>query len=108
MDDTTTTMNREINREKLFADARIVLDDVDALLRQAASTTGKQAEQLREQAAEALQRARLRMSEAQDLLNEQTRKALRETDSWVHANPWQAVGVAAGVAFLLGLLISRR
>ncbi len=104
MDDTVTT----VNRQKLFADARIVLDDVDALLRQAANASGKQAEELREQAAEALNRARLRMAEAQDMLNEQTRKALRSADGWVHANPWQAVGVAAGVAFLLGLLVSRR
>jgi ElaB/YqjD/DUF883 family membrane-anchored ribosome-binding protein len=104
MDDTTSS----INRQKLFADAKVVLDDVDALLKQAASATGKQAEELREQAAEALHKARLRMGEAQVTLREQTRKTLRDTDSWVHANPWQAVGVAAGVAFLLGLLVSRR
>jgi ElaB/YqjD/DUF883 family membrane-anchored ribosome-binding protein len=104
MDDTTSS----INRQKLFADAKVVLDDVDALLKQAASATGKQAEELREQAAEALHKARLRMGEAQVTLREQTRKTLRDTDGWVHANPWQAVGVAAGVAFLLGLLVSRR
>jgi ElaB/YqjD/DUF883 family membrane-anchored ribosome-binding protein len=104
MDDTTSS----INRQKLFADAKVVLDDVDALLKQAASATGKQAEELREQAAEALHKARLRMGEAQVTLREQTRKTLRDTDDWVHANPWQAVGVVAGVAFLLGLLVSRR
>lgn len=97
-----------VNRQKLFTDARIVLDDVDALLRQAASASGKQAEDLREQASAALHRAQLRMSEAQDKLNEHTRKALRDADSWAHANPWQAVGIAAGVAFLLGLLVARR
>jgi len=87
MDQTPTP---SINRDKLFADAKVVLDDVDALLKEAASATGQRAEQLREQAAEALHRA------------------MRETDGWVHANPWPAVGIAAGVAFLLGLLISRR
>ena len=30
------------------------------------------------------------------------------TDKYVHDNPWQAIGVAAGVGFLLGLLIGRR
>ncbi len=104
MDDTSTT----VNREKLFADARVVLDDVDALLKEAASATGQQAEQLREQAADALHRARLRMAEAQAALGEQTRKTLRDTDTWVHSHPWQAVGIAAGVAMVLGLLISRR
>ncbi|MBP7641556.1 MAG: DUF883 domain-containing protein, partial [Thauera sp.] len=36
------------------------------------------------------------------------KKAVRVTDDYVHENPWQSVGVAAGVAFLLGLLASRR
>ncbi len=105
MDQTPTP---SINRDKLFADAKVVLDDVDALIKEAASATGQRAEQLREQAAEALHRAKLRIGEAQATLSEQTRKTLRETDGWVHANPWPAVGIAAGVAFLLGLLISRR
>lgn len=104
MDQTTST----VNRQKLFADAKVVLDDVDTLLKQAASTTGKQAEELREQAAEALHRAKLRFSEAQGTLGEQTRKTLRDADDWAHTHPWQVVGVAAGVAFVLGLLISRR
>ncbi len=104
MDETTAT----VTRQKLFADAKVVLDDVDSLLKQAAAATGKQADDLREQAAEALHRAKLRMSEAQASLGEQTRKTLRNTDDWVHTNPWQAVGIAAGVGFLLGLLVSRR
>ena len=37
-----------------------------------------------------------------------TGEAVRATDDYVHENPWQSVGVAAGVAFLLGLLVSRR
>jgi ElaB/YqjD/DUF883 family membrane-anchored ribosome-binding protein len=105
MDHTTTT---EVNRQKLFADAKVVLDDVDALLKEAAKSSGQQAEHLREQAAEALHRAKLRMGEAQAAFGEQTRKTLRETDTWVHTHPWQAVGIAASVALVLGLLISRR
>jgi ElaB/YqjD/DUF883 family membrane-anchored ribosome-binding protein len=30
------------------------------------------------------------------------------TDEFVHANPWKAVGVGAGVGLLIGMLISRR
>jgi len=26
----------------------------------------------------------------------------------VHENPWQAIGIAAGVSFLIGYLIGRR
>jgi ElaB/YqjD/DUF883 family membrane-anchored ribosome-binding protein len=30
------------------------------------------------------------------------------TDEYVHANPWQMIGVAAAVGALIGMLISRR
>jgi len=36
------------------------------------------------------------------------REAAANADEYVHANPWQAVGAAAGVGLLLGLLLSRR
>jgi ElaB/YqjD/DUF883 family membrane-anchored ribosome-binding protein len=32
----------------------------------------------------------------------------RATDDYVHEHPWRAVGAAAGVGLIIGLLISRR
>ena len=37
-----------------------------------------------------------------------TKEAARATDEYVHEHPWQAVGAAAGVGFLIGMLIARR
>ena len=37
-----------------------------------------------------------------------TKAAARATDDWVHENPWGSIGIAAGVGFLVGLLVSRR
>lgn len=96
-----------VNREKLVTDAKIVLDDVDALLRQAAAASGQQAHELRERATEALHRARLRLQEAQDSAAETARATARATDDWVHAHPWGAIAAAGGVGFLIGLLVSR-
>jgi ElaB/YqjD/DUF883 family membrane-anchored ribosome-binding protein len=36
------------------------------------------------------------------------RELASEGDEYVHDNPWTAVGVAAGVGVLLGVLVSRR
>jgi ElaB/YqjD/DUF883 family membrane-anchored ribosome-binding protein len=94
--------------EKLGADLKVLLADVDALLRQAASSTGQQALDLRERAAERLHRASLRLSEARVAATEHSRAAARRADDWVHSNPWAAVGAAAGIGFLLGMLVSRR
>ena len=36
------------------------------------------------------------------------REAAVMADDYVHDNPWAAIGVAAGVGFVLGALLSRR
>jgi ElaB/YqjD/DUF883 family membrane-anchored ribosome-binding protein len=36
------------------------------------------------------------------------REVADATDEYVRENPWQSVGIAAGVGLLLGLLLSRR
>jgi ElaB/YqjD/DUF883 family membrane-anchored ribosome-binding protein len=33
---------------------------------------------------------------------------MHATDDWVHMHPWGAVGLGAGVGFLIGLLVARR
>lgn len=97
-----------ITGDKLGADMKMVLADVEALLKQAATTTGQQAADLRERAAETLHRASLRLSEAREAAAERSRLAARKANDWVHSNPWAAVGCAAGVGLLLGMLVARR
>jgi ElaB/YqjD/DUF883 family membrane-anchored ribosome-binding protein len=88
------------NPDELVADAKVVLDDVEA--------TGERAQALRARASEALSRAKTRLHDAQGAVRDNTRKAAHATDAWVHDNPWGAIGIAAGVGFLVGLLVSRR
>lgn len=101
-------MDEASTRDRLVADAKVVLDDVESLLKQAAAASGQQAHDLRERAAEALHRAKLRLQEAHVAVSENTKAAARATDDWVHAHPWGAIGIGAGVGFLIGLLVSRR
>lgn len=49
-----------------------------------------------------------RMAQAQAALLAKTQEAARATDAYVHENPWQAAGIAAGVGLAIGLLIGRR
>lgn len=101
-------MEHTVNRDRLVADARIVLDDVEALLKQAAGATGQQAQELRERAGAALERAQTSLHQAQAAVAENTKAAARATDDWVHAHPWGAIGVGSALGFLIGLLVSRR
>lgn len=101
-------MDNNVNREQLASDLRRVLDDVQALLDQAAQASGQQAQDLRSRAAEQLHRARLRLGDLQHTLGERSRAAVHATDDWVHVHPWSALGIGAGVGFLIGLLVARR
>jgi len=102
------TAEKTVNRGKLAADLRLVLDDVDALLTQATAATGQQAQELRERASATLRTARHKLQDAQAAAVDSSRAAARATDNWVRDNPWGAAGVAAGIGFVLGLLLNRR
>ena len=39
---------------------------------------------------------------------EKAKVAAEGADDFVHRNPWEAVGVAAGLGLLIGLFIGRR
>jgi ElaB/YqjD/DUF883 family membrane-anchored ribosome-binding protein len=95
-------------QEKLLSTIKVSLNDAEALLREAASSTGERAVELREQALTTLRHSREALYDAQDQLLAQGRRAVRVTDEYVHDNPWQAAGVAGVAGLLIGLLLSRR
>ena len=97
-----------LNTDELVTDAKVVLEDVEALLNEAATATGERAQALRARASEALGRAKQRLHDAQATVASNTRAAARATDDFVHHHPWGVIGAAAGVGFLVGLLVSRR
>ena len=94
--------------EDLMTDLQSVLEDAEALLSATAGQAGDRIQQVRARAEETVRVVRDRLSQAQEDLTRRAREALGDADDYVHDNPWQAVGVAAGVAFLVGLLAGRR
>jgi ElaB/YqjD/DUF883 family membrane-anchored ribosome-binding protein len=57
---------------------------------------------------DSLRTAKIKVAEAQEMVADRAKAAARATDDYVHANPWRAVGIAAGVGLVVGMLISRR
>ncbi|MEW9897738.1 DUF883 family protein [Chitinivorax sp. PXF-14] len=97
-----------LDNEALIGDLRNVLADTEAMLKEVEADTSAGAEALRIKIAANLRNAKTKLIEAERLAAEKARAAAKATDEYVHEHPWQAVGVAAGVGFLLGLLVSRR
>jgi ElaB/YqjD/DUF883 family membrane-anchored ribosome-binding protein len=78
------------------------------LLRQAATATGERASDLRSQVEAKLVSAKLKLQDLQDDAVDSAKEAAWVTDDYVRDNPWQAIGAAAAVGFLVGVLVSRR
>lgn len=98
----------QATRERLIADVNTVLVDAEDLLRQAAAASGEQAADLRRRAQSAITNAKTRLVEVEHKVVDQARHAAKTTDHWVHDHPWKAIGLAAGVGVLIGLVINRR
>jgi ElaB/YqjD/DUF883 family membrane-anchored ribosome-binding protein len=94
--------------DRLMQDLQAVLEDADALLRATAGQAGEKVQQARARAEETVRHARERLLEAQEDITLRAREVAQEADQYVRENPWRAVGVAAGVAFLIGLIVGRR
>lgn len=101
-------MSTEINTQKLVSDLKVVVNDAEELLRATASVVGDKASDARVRIQESLKVAKKKLAEAETIVVDKTKQAAKVTDEYVHENPWQAVGIAAGVGFLIGLLIRRR
>lgn len=98
----------EVTRDKLMTDLRTVVSDAEALVRATAGTAGDKLGEVRAKAEDSLRSARLALRDAEAAMVDRTREAARATDEFVHERPWTAVGVAAGVGLIIGLLIGRR
>ena len=97
-----------ISREKLVDDFSAVLTEAEDLLKRAANESGERAKDLRSQVEAKLLAAKLRLQEIEGEAVDRARVAARVTDDYVHDNPWQAIGVAAAVGFIAGLMMNRR
>ena len=98
----------EVSREKLASDMRIVIADAEELLRATAGQMGEKAVVARERIQESLRVAKDKLARAEEAVIDKTKAAARATDDYVHDHPWGAVGIAAAVGLVIGMLISRR
>ena len=100
--------NTDVSREKLAADLRVVIADAEELLRATAGQMGEKAVVARERIQESLRVAKDKLARAEEVMVDKTKAAARATDDYVHDHPWGAVGIAAAVGLVIGMLISRR
>jgi len=103
-------MNAEIagSRDKLISDFKTVVSDAEDLLKVTASAAGEQANVARSRVRESLAEAKVKLAAAEEVAIARAKEAAKVTDEFVHDNPWKAIGLAASLGLIFGLLIARR
>jgi ElaB/YqjD/DUF883 family membrane-anchored ribosome-binding protein len=104
---TETTQQLGLGRQKIVEDLRVLLTDSEEMLRLAANVPGEGVGALRDRLGTHIESLQAALGDAQDAAHRRYRVAAVNAEHYVRHNPWQAVGIAAGVGFLLGVLATR-
>lgn len=89
-------------------DMKTLIEEAQELFREATQVTGAKADELRSKGLSLLETATQKAQEFQEVALEKGKEAAQATDEFVHEHPWKAVGIAAGIGLVVGLLIARR
>jgi ElaB/YqjD/DUF883 family membrane-anchored ribosome-binding protein len=94
-------MTNEANMEKLGTNLKELSRDAEAMLQATAGQTGEKMSALRDRLSTALESAKTTYHRVQ----EKAVAGAKVADKTIREHPYESIGIAAGVAFGLGLLI---
>ena len=101
-------VEERVTTQKLKDDLAAVLRDAEALIKASAEAGGEKTAEARAKIRESLDRARQRLQEAERAAVKRGEDAVHATEDYARNNPWQAMGIAAGVGLVIGVLLARR
>ena len=102
-----TTVQMSLGKQKIIEDIKVLLNDSEELVRLSASLPAEGVDALRTRLRDHVDAARNELETAQSNAQERYRASLDGTVQYTRDNPWQALGIAAGIGFLAGILVSR-
>jgi ElaB/YqjD/DUF883 family membrane-anchored ribosome-binding protein len=89
---------------KMADDLKRIVSDGEELLKAAANASGEGFTAARAKFAEKVMSAKAKLADVSQPAVDKARHA----DDYVHGSPWTAIGVAAAVGILIGLLAAKR
>lgn len=103
----STTQDNPIARDiqNVVSDAQDLLKTVQT---EGADRANDKMAEVRAKVQTQLDAARKTLGELQQTVQATATEYMDTTDAYVRANPWQSVGIAAGVGALIGFLIARK
>ncbi len=98
----------QMSSDNLIVDFKALMADAEDLIKATAGDEEGPLSTIRSKALDTLNNAKERLSSVEGTLTERVKDVAEGADDFVHRNPWEAVGVAAGLGLLIGLFIRRR
>jgi ElaB/YqjD/DUF883 family membrane-anchored ribosome-binding protein len=93
------------SKEKLVNDLKNLVADAEELLKATASQAGEKISAARQKIEQSLVEGKKALADAEKTVMAKSKECAEMADDYVRENPWTAVGVAAGVGLVLGILI---
>jgi ElaB/YqjD/DUF883 family membrane-anchored ribosome-binding protein len=90
------------------AEIKSLIADVEDLVARIADLKDADVARVRNKVLRAVDAAKESLSDRADTLRRQAQDAATSADDFVHDSPWQAVGIAALVGAVVGILATRR
>jgi len=90
------------------AEIKSLIADVEDLVARIADLKDADVARLRNRVLRAVSTAKESLADSADTVRRQAQRAATTADDYVHDSPWQAVGIAALVGAVVGILATRR
>jgi ElaB/YqjD/DUF883 family membrane-anchored ribosome-binding protein len=106
--DSRTEVGAKADNGLLAGEFHNFIVDVEDLIKATTSLSGADLDQATAKLNARILGARESVEHMTDAVSQKARSTARITNSYVHENPWQAIGIGAGLGLLTGMLIARR
>jgi len=100
-------MNGEVAKEKVVTDLKTLVSDAEELFKVTATQAGEKVAVARQKVEQSLIESKKALADAEKVFVKKSKECAEIADDYVRENPWSAIGIAAGVGLVLGLLIRR-
>lgn len=92
----------------LGRDIQNVVSDAQELLKTVQTEGESKLAEFKGKAAAQMDTAKEKLGEIQQTVQDGAKLAMNETDAYVRANPWTAIGIGAAVGAIIGFMAARK
>jgi ElaB/YqjD/DUF883 family membrane-anchored ribosome-binding protein len=100
-------MEGESTTEKLVNDLKTLIGDAEELLRATTNQAGEKIAAARQRIEQSLVEGKKALADAEQVVLDRSKEYAETAEDYVRENPWAAVGIAAAVGLLFGLLVRK-